>query len=33
MWNKFKERYPKAYEVVQWGILLIAVAALVKTFI
>lgn len=33
MWHKFKKKYPVAYEVTQWLILALAVAALVINFI
>lgn len=30
MWSKFEKKHPVAYEVIQWAILGIAVAALFK---
>jgi hypothetical protein len=33
MWRKLKENHPMLYEVIQWGILALACAALIKSFI
>lgn len=33
MWKKLKKNHPLLYEVIQWGILLLAIAALIKSFI
>jgi hypothetical protein len=33
MWGRLKEKHPVIYEVIQWGILLLALAALVKSMV
>jgi len=33
MWRWMKENHPAVYEVIQWGVLLVAVAALVHDFL
>lgn len=30
MWSKLEEKHPVLYEVIQWGILALAIAALIK---
>lgn len=31
MWQKFQEKHPVLYEIVQWAIMLIALAALIHS--
>jgi hypothetical protein len=33
MWTKLKEKHPIAYECIQWSVTLMALAALIKSFL